>query len=163
MYDFDLLEMNFDEAIMMLTQYPHECEPIDIDAVKRLYKDEVLTTEIENDVEKYICDYNEFLLSINYYDDVLYQSLDELMSDAKPEEVARAVFYGDYHYTYPYVRFDGYGNIKSLESYEVEREMIENDEFLDYLIENDSNFDEEEYSELIEATNKELRREALTW
>ena len=158
MYDFELLKMDFNEAVTMLTQYSHGCEPVDIEAVKELYKDEVLTTEIENDAEKYICDYNKFLLSINYYDDVLYKSLDKLMAGASPEEVARAVFYGDYNYTFPYVRLDGYRCVKSLQEYEVKNEMLENNEFLDYLIENDSNFDEKEYSELIEATNKELKK-----
>jgi len=163
MYDFELLEMDFDEAVTMLTQYAHGCEPVDIEAVKELYKDEVLRTEIENNVEKYIYAYNEFLFESNYYDDTLYQSLNELMAGASPEEVARAVFYGDYNYTDPYIRFDGYGNIKSLQEYEVKNEMLENDEFLNYLIENDVDFNEKEYSELIEATNKELKKEALIW
>jgi len=163
MYDFDLLEMDFDEAVTMLTQYAHECEPVGIDAVKELYKDEVLTTEIENNVEKYIYTYNEFLLSIKYYDDVLYKSLDELMAGATPEEVAKKIFYGDYNCTFPYVRLDGYGYIKSLQEYEVGREMIENDEFLNYLIDNNADFDKEDYSELIKATNKELKKVALIW
>lgn len=163
MYDFDLLEMDFNEAVTMLTQYAHECEPVDIEAVKELYKDEVLTTEIENDVEKYIYAYNEFLFDNNYYDDKLYQSLNELMAGASPEEVARAVSNGDYNYKDPYVRFDGYRNVESLKSYEVGKEMIGNDEFLNYLIENNVNFDEEEYSELIKATNKELRKKAAMW
>lgn len=163
MYDFNLLEMDFEEAVTLLTQYAHECEPIGIDEVKELYKDEVLRTEIENNVSEYVYKYNDFLIENNCYDDILCESLDDLMPEATPEEVARAVFYGDYHYTYPYVRFNSYGNIKSLESYEVEREMAESEEFLEYLVENNADFNKEEYKDLIEATNKELRMEALRW
>lgn len=163
MYDFDLLEMDFDEAVTLLTQYAHECEPVGIDAVKELYKDEVLRAEIESNANNYVCYYNEYLLENNYCDDVLCESLDELMPNATPEEVARAVFYGNYNYIYPYVRFDGYGNIKSLEEYEVKNEMLDNEDFLEYLIENNGDFDEEEYGELIETANKELKKEALTW
>ena len=163
MYDFDLLKMDFDEAVILLTQHAHGCEPIGIDAVKELYKNEILREEIKNDVESYVGDYNNFLADDYYFDDKLYKSLDDLMPGARPEEVAKAVFYGSYNYAFPYVRFDGSGNVKSLQEYEVKREMLDNDNFLNYLIENNADFDEEEYSELIEATNKELRKESLMW
>ena len=39
-----------------------------------------------------------------------------------PTEAVRSSFYGDYHYCDKYVKFDGYGNLKSVDDYELEKE-----------------------------------------
>ena len=39
-----------------------------------------------------------------------------------PTEAVRSSFYGDYHYCDKYVKFDGYGNLKSADEYELEKE-----------------------------------------
>ena len=39
-----------------------------------------------------------------------------------PSEAVRSSFYGDYHYCDKYVKFDGYGNLKSVNDYELEKE-----------------------------------------
>ena len=39
-----------------------------------------------------------------------------------PMEAVRSSFYGDYHYCDKYVKFDGYGNLKSVNDYELEKE-----------------------------------------
>ena len=39
-----------------------------------------------------------------------------------PMEAVRSEFFGDYHYRDKYVKFDGYGNLKSVNDYELEKE-----------------------------------------
>ena len=39
-----------------------------------------------------------------------------------PMEAVRSSFYGDYHYCDNWVKFDGYGNLKSVNDYELEKE-----------------------------------------
>lgn len=59
-----------------------------------------------------------------------------------PMEAVRASFYGDFRYADPYVRFDGYGNLESLEEYQIENELKNNvDEIIDLMIENKGNID----------------------
>ena len=41
-------------------------------------------------------------------------------------EVARAVCYGEYNYTDDMVKFDGYGNLKSVSQFEYEAELKDN-------------------------------------
>ena len=39
-----------------------------------------------------------------------------------PTEAVRSAYYGDYNYCDDYVKFDGYGNLKSVDDYELEKE-----------------------------------------
>ena len=39
-----------------------------------------------------------------------------------PMEAVRSEFYGDYHYCDNWVKFDGYGNLKSVDDYGLEKE-----------------------------------------
>lgn len=41
------------------------------------------------------------------------------------EDLARAICYGDYNYNDNFLRLDGYGNIETLNEYELEREVLE--------------------------------------
>ena len=59
-------------------------------------------------------------------------------------DVARAICYGDYNFMHDYVRFDGYGNLKSVSLYEYDVEIEDAAEeiieaFLE-LYEEDSNY-----------------------
>ena len=60
--------------------------------------------------------------------------------EGKPMEAVRAAIYGDYRYTYDYVKFDGYGNLVSVSEYDMEEELKENiEEIMDALESNFSN------------------------
>ena len=70
-------------------------------------------------------DLKEMLLSINSYDNRLY-NLDYEYNDEEffstyynnnPYEVARAIYYGDYNFSDEYVRIDVYGNLESISEY----------------------------------------------
>lgn len=49
----------------------------------------------------------------------------ELFFENKPMEAVRSALYGRYNYTDEYVRFDGYENLESFDSYEYE-ELLKN-------------------------------------
>lgn len=78
-----------------------------------------------------------------------------------PMEAVRASFYGDYHYTEPFVRFDGYGNLESLEEYQIEEELKNNvDEIIDLMIENRENIDlPDEVKKLLEQMEEDEEEE----
>ncbi|AYJ76116.1 hypothetical protein BSP14_241 [Bacillus phage BSP14] len=67
-----------------------------------------------------------------------YQPNDEDFFNAYFEgramDAVQAAVYGDYNYTNDYVRFDGYGNLKSVSEYDLEEELKDNmDEIMDAL------------------------------
>ena len=54
----------------------------------------------------------------------------------KPEELARAIYYGDFNYNDEYVKFNGYGNLESFSEYGYEKLLKENiEEIIKCLIE----------------------------
>ena len=64
----------------------------------------------------------------------------EMFFEGNPMELARAICYGDYKYTDQYVRFNGYGNLESLDNFEYKEELKDNiEEILDELMENYNN------------------------
>ena len=67
-----------------------------------------------------------------------------------PMEAVRSEFYGDYHYCDKYVKFDGYGNLKSVNDYELEKEYkYYIDEIIDSLLEH--------YQEMIICDNELIK------
>ena len=57
-----------------------------------------------------------------------------------PMELARGIYYGDYKYSDEYVRFNGYGNLESLDNFEYKEELKDNiNEIIDELMENYNN------------------------
>ena len=68
--------------------------------------------------------------------------------EGKAMEVARAIYYGDYNYNDEYVKFNGYGNLKTFSEYDYEELLEENfEEIIENLI---------EYAEYISIDNEEL-------
>ncbi|AGY47269.1 hypothetical protein Grass_245 [Bacillus phage Grass] len=54
--------------------------------------------------------------------------------EGEPMKAVRAAVYGDYNYTDDYVKFDGYGNLKSVSEYDLERELEDHiEEIMDSL------------------------------
>lgn len=61
----------------------------------------------------------------------------ETFFNGKPMEAVRAAHFGDYSYAATYVRFNGYGNLETLDDYQYERELKEQiDEIVAALLEN---------------------------
>ena len=71
-------------------------------------------------------------LDVRYNDEEFFNVLFE----GKPMEAVRAACYGDYNYMDEYVRFNGYGNLESLNEYTYHKELKESvDEIIDALLE----------------------------
>lgn len=73
----------------------------------------------------------ELVRDINRYDGSLdwldYEENDEefyeIFFREKPMELARAINYGEYNYTDDYIKFNAYGNLETVNEYELEREL----------------------------------------
>jgi hypothetical protein len=77
---------------------------------------------------------------------------------ANPYEVLKSSFYGDYNFNDDLIKFNGYGNIESLNNYDYEEELKDNiEEITEALLEVYNHLDiNEELYELIEnALNEE--------
>lgn len=61
----------------------------------------------------------------------------DLFFEGKPMEAVRATQYGNYNYMDEYVRFNGYGNVESLDQWKVNKEIEDYiDEIIDTLTKN---------------------------
>ena len=60
----------------------------------------------------------------------------EMFFKDKPAELARAIYYGDFNYNDNYIKFNGYGNLKTFSEYGYEKLLKENiEEIIKCLIE----------------------------
>ena len=86
--------------------------------------------EIKNYLLNHVDEIGVIISEINSIDNSLdfleYWNNDEEFFNTffynNPMEAVRSEFYGDYHYCDKYVKFDGYGNLKSVNDYELEKE-----------------------------------------
>ena len=135
--DFDNSEI--DEIInhsYMATQY-ESGGSIDFDGfLREVFRDNY---DLSNsDYFKYI---NEELNEIVVENDDT--GLNELLDGDSIQEIVKKVYYGNYRYQDKYVTFDGYGNLESLNDLD---EKYDEDEVIDYLIENKSqDYDEVQF------------------
>ena len=69
-----------------------------------------------------ISDINSIDGSLDYLE--YYENNEEFFNTFfyNPMEAVRSEYYGDYNYCDKYVKFDGYGNLKSVNEYELEKE-----------------------------------------
>lgn len=136
------LDMTTDEFAYQLTAY-EKCGDIDytkgiIDIVMMPY----LEDADDDDIIQY---YNEYLETKDYYDDILYYNDEDFFNTYfynNPMEVARSTFYGDYRYCDDYVRFNGCGNLESLDSWQALKEAKDDTGFKKWMFETDDAFEE---------------------
>ena len=102
-----------------------------------------------NTLEEVVRELNAWNACLDYLE--VYENDEEFFNmffENKPAEVARAIYYGDYNYNDDYVKFNGYGNLKSFSEYDYEELLEENiEEITENLI---------EYAEYISIDNEEL-------
>ena len=70
---------------------------------------------------------NEYCESINAMDDQVYSNDEDFLNaffHNNPDSLARAICYGEYHYSHNFVRFNGYGNLESFDYFGTE-DLIE--------------------------------------
>ena len=67
---------------------------------------------------------NTYCQSTGAYDSEVYNNDEDFFSTFYPNpgdglKVAQAIFYGEYNYSHDYVKFNGYGNLESINYFEV--------------------------------------------
>lgn len=112
--------------------------------------------ELEVDISM-LSDYNEFLSQNHYYDDYLYDDLDEMLNGYTPTQIVTMTRYGDYNANHNYYCFDGYGNIQGYEEYEVINMMKDNQSFLGWYIEYNDLIDWDEAENDIKEANRLIK------
>ena len=107
-------------------------------------KKEMLLNEIKglllNDLDTLkdiVSELNSWNACLDYLD--LYENDEEFFNiffEGKPAELARAIYYGDFNYNDNYIKFNGYGNLKTYSEYGYEKLLKENiEEIIECLIE----------------------------
>lgn len=104
--------------------------------------------------------HREYLDEINGYDDEIY-TLDDLDMIAEGQDaywlLCRA-FYGDFNPTADYFKFNGYGNIQSIFSYELSS-YIDMEDIALYCIDNGKALHNDEIQEILDSEDEEKGEE----
>lgn len=97
----------------------------------RAYVEQLSGSELA-DLLQYMNSYDGSFEESTYYD---MDSFDEVMSNYTPSEIARVIYYGEFNPNDDYFRFDGYGNLESLDWQEIsdKAESLESD-IIDHLV-----------------------------
>lgn len=85
--------------------------------------------------------YNEYLSECGYEQYLDDAEFDEMFENAKPTEIMRMCFYGDFNYTDDFYRVDGYGNLASYTTLQVEDEMNEDMDWFSHWLQNTYNME----------------------
>lgn len=100
--------------------------------------------------------HREYLNETNGYDDEIY-TLDDLDMIAEGQDaywlLCRA-FYGDFNPTADYFKFNGYGNIQSIFSYELSS-YIDMEDMAEYCVDNDKALYNDEIQEILDSEDEE--------
>ena len=86
--------------------------------------------EIKNYLLNHVDEIGDIIIEINSIDGSLdyleyYENDEEFFNTYfynNPTEAVRSAYYGDYNYCDNWVKFDGYGNLKSVDDYGLEKE-----------------------------------------
>ena len=85
-----------------------------------------------------LMEYLEYLEDTNYMDDYIYSMDDfnELHYGVDAWEIARRIHFGEFNPTDDYWMYNGYGNLVSLDEWEVEKMMNDDTDFKEWYAEN---------------------------
>lgn len=98
--------------------------------------------------------HNRYCDEVGYSDDEIF-SMDEInewLAGKDPDEILRMAFYGDFRPCDEYFCFNGYAN---LESTDYPDEWIDIDDIVDYIIDNDEDFDNDEIRDILDEDEEE--------
>lgn len=105
---------------------------------------EQITKQInELDTNNLIALNNAYCREINDTDSEIFNNDDEFFDmffEGKPNEAVRAAHFGDYNWSHEYVRFNGHGNLESLNYFEVSDLCEYPAQIAEYAISNQSEF-----------------------
>ena len=99
---------------------------------------------------------NEYKREVNAFDDVIYtiEDLDMLAEGQDAYWFACRIYYGDFRPTADYFTFDGYGNLKSIEGYELS-DYIEIEGLAEYCVDNNNAFYNDDIQEILDSEDEE--------
>lgn len=145
--------MNIQEHAYQLTAY----EKGGFIDIKDYMKDLIKSQIAEVDFETLLMAYNEYCIENLYEefldnDEEIFQMYFKNMTD-----IIRATQYGEYNFLDAYVRFNGYGNLDSYDSIEVEEEIKADHNFIEYMIIWKEDYDFLEMEELFENEDEILK------
>lgn len=123
--------MNIQEHAFQLTAY----EKGGFIDIKNYMKDLIKSQLEETDFETLLGAYNEYCIENSYEEfleneEEVFQMYFKNMTD-----IIRATQYGEYNFLDAYVKFNGYGNLDSYDSIEVEEEIKTDNSFIEYILE----------------------------
>ncbi len=67
---------------------------------------------------------NMYCQEFGYHDNEIYENDEEFFNmcfEGKPFKAVRATFYGDYNFSHEYVIFNGYGNLETFNTMDIEK------------------------------------------
>lgn len=137
-----------DGVALLLTQY-ERFGSVGNDEYLELFIDEYL--DIDEDL---IGAYNDYRSEQGY--EVYCDDLNEMLYGLEPMEIVQKTYFGDFNYSDDYFYFNGYGNINSILTSQIIREMKEDRAFLEWYIEEYDliDYDDDEVQAAIEEANK---------
>lgn len=95
--------------------------------------------------------HREYCDQVNAYDDTIYSmdEFNEIMSGQDADWIANRIYYGDYNPTADYFRFNGYGNIESVFSFQLS-EYIDTDTIAEWITEHENALYNDEIQEILD-------------
>lgn len=118
---------------------------------------EIIKPYLIRDLDKYelVELYNEYLEDVHYYDDHIYIFDEDFFTtyfNNNPYEAVRSAHFGNIEsWNDDFIRFNGYGNLESLSSYQLQEEIIKDTNFLNWLFDNDVvEYDGDEIDEAVQ-------------
>ena len=111
----------------------------------------------EMSTEDKVALWNEYCDSVNRTDDWIYSmgEFDEIMNGREPWDIVRTCYFGDFNPTHEYFWFNGYANLESDDWIDGEKSPFYIDELVDYIIENEEDFGNDEIEEVLEGEEEE--------
>ena len=113
--------------------------------------------EVTKEVVHYLNSWNSCL---DYLEVCNMEDLDECLEGYEPSEIINMIFYGDgtFNPNCDYFKFDAYGNLESLDEYDLEVEYkLYIDEIVEALLENMDNIDifDDELQDMLDKIREE--------
>lgn len=101
--------------------------------------------------------WNNYCDAGNMYNDEIYfmEDFDEIMEGKNPWEVARCCFFGDFNPAHNYFWFNAYENLESDDWIDGEKSPFYIDELVDYIIENEEDFGNDDIAKVLEGEEEE--------
>ena len=120
-------------------------------------RDELLELINDMDDRDAIYIWNEYCREIN--DDIseIYSidDFDEMNEGQSPLDIARSIFYGDFRPVDDFFGFNGYGNYVSFNSLSDKNARYYPEDLVDYIIDNDEAFGDDDIRELLDSANED--------